>query len=223
MIQEGEYIESEFGLGKAFLRDGRHSVFDIEILIENYDKKGLNAHSFPEDLIDSIVKFKKAFSFLNFTEMWLNNELFFIEKSWFKSDENIDMSKIFGNYNKEKLKSIFNDDLGEHIINLSTIMPFKTVEMQDSEINSESTGVILFDNRNEKIQLILSFEWNFGAEWFYNKYKEENIAIVRKAIIDFYESNPNYKELKIDYQLYGFDLELEKYTSKEVIVKKNLG
>ncbi|GAB2617414.1 hypothetical protein GCM10027035_12170 [Emticicia sediminis] len=227
MMREGQYIENPwtFENRRAFTK--WYYLLHFQVFIAEYEE--YNSHnSFFEDLKNAFEQFVASFKFIKLHELEMICPPLFDGESFNRTKE-IGIEAVYTllrRYDETKLPLIFNlnEYEVEEIFSIGISLIYQDIDGKIIENDHPTTYLLLFiDNRSGKTQLSLSFDWDFGAEWFYNEYKIENRAIVRKAIIDFYESNPNYKELKIDYQLYGFDLELEKYTSKEVIVKKNLG
>ncbi|WP_435356914.1 hypothetical protein [Emticicia sp. SJ17W-69] len=232
MIREGRFIENIFNSQREFDTKWypftkQYYLFSFQVLVAEYEEYSPQ-NSFFEDLKSAFEQFASSFKFIRFHELEMICPPLFDGESFNRTKE-IGIEAVYTllkRYDETKLSLIFNlsEYEVEEIFSIGISLIYQGIDGEIIENEYRASDLLLFiDNRSGKSQLFISFDWNFGAEWFYNKYKEENIAIVRKAIIDFYESNPDYKELKIDYQLYGFDLELEKYTSKEVIVKKNLG
>ncbi|AFK03009.1 hypothetical protein Emtol_1867 [Emticicia oligotrophica DSM 17448] len=220
MIIEGRLIENEFGIEKPFSKD--YLLFEYSMVISEYPKS-TNEETFFYDLKSALNEFIRHFFFFNVSAFeGVDYELFLIDENKSNEPYSSIVDSILSKINYPAVNNILNMSFGTTIIIASASLQYESIEKNFKQTDNKYILSIYIDNKNIPT-LILGIDWNFGAEWFYNEYKIENRAIVRKAIIDFYESNPNYKELKIDYQLYGFDLELEKYTSKEVIVKKNLG
>lgn len=218
-LQEGVF--SEGGVSTERFSNRWYNLLDLSLVISEYENKQ-NTETFLKDLKNAIQEFQKRFTFLKYNKIWINKELFTIENSWVNSNENVDIAQYLSNFDVKKLYSIFNDDLGEHILNISTIALFQNHEKNDIEIENNSSLIFVFKNQGKKSKLVLCLIWDFGAEWFYNEFKENNKALVRNAILGFYESNLKYKELNIDYYLFGFDLELGKFTEKEIIVNQKL-
>lgn len=222
MIREGKYIEDEFNLSiRAYTK--WYPTFNFELIIGEYEGYKIQ-NTFFEDLKASFEHFIASFPFIKLWELNLSGSLFRDEKDTrYRGTGTELVYKIFANYNESRLPIIFADPDGEEILAIFLGLEYQNIEGETTINNQYGTIQYGIEKRNDNNQLVFYLEWGCGAEWFYNKYKEENRAIVRKAIIDFYESSPNYQELSISYYLRGFDLEIEKYTEKKVLIRKNLG
>ena len=220
MIKEGKYIENEFNLEKPFTKWA--SVFDFNIVIDEYSKNEIE-NTFLANLKKSFEQFINSFKFIKLGGLQVSCPLFIEPHSPRLKESGIDVVNIlFDNYMNSKLSLIFSNADGWDIFAMFVTMNYQDSKGKLLESDNKSSLLIGVDNSSEKSQLFISFTWEFGAEWFYNEFKEENRKIIRDAILSFYESSPNYKRLRINYLLSGFDLKLNEYTEKEVIVNENL-
>lgn len=195
-------------------------TFGFELIIGEYEGYKPN-NTFFEDLRASFEQFLRSFHFIKLWELNLSGSLFRDENDTRYSGKGAELVyKIFSNYNESRLPIIFEDPHGEEILALFIGLEYQNIEGKTVINNQYGTIQYGVEKRNENNQLVFYFEWGCGAEWFYNKYKDENSEIIRKSIIEFYENLSNSKELWIKYYLYDFDLEIEKYTKKKVIVSK---
>lgn len=219
-MKEGKYIENKFNSEKPFNRWA--SVFDFDVLVGEYSENDYEI-TFLCDLKKSFEEFINSFKFIKLGELQISCPLFTEPHSPRLKQAGIEVANIlFDNYNHSKLPLIFSNSDGSDIFAMFITMNYIDIEGKTLENDNKSSLLFGVKNSSEKSELYISFTWEFGAEWFYNEFKEENRKIIRDAILSFYESSPKYKRLRINYLLFGFDLDLDKYTEKEVIVDKNL-
>jgi hypothetical protein len=221
MIREGKFIEDDFNLANRIYTRW-YPAFSFELIIAEYDGyKPQN--TFYKDLKEAFVAFVSSFYFIKLHKLNLSGSLFRDKNDTRYTGQGLELTnKIFSNYNESRLPTIFDDPDGEEILAIFLGLEYQSIDGEIYVNEQYHSLEFMIEYRNGKNQLVFYFEWGFGAEWFYNKYKVENRTIVRKAIIDFHESNQNYKELRMNHHLYLFDLELEAHTQKEVIVRRNM-
>jgi hypothetical protein len=215
MIKKGEKIIADT-LPPDLLIVEDYIPFGFSISIGQYSSGEENI--FLQDIDQALRKISELFSFWNLTKFdGIDNVVFP------NTNTSGTISALLSGIRHDSVTELF-EDISSEIILISGNAVYTTAHNKFGKTDAEYVGSVYVNNDVRHIStLIFDFDWPFGAEWFYNEYAEENRTIVRKAILDFYNSNPHYTNLHVDYQLYGFDLDLESGTDKPVIVQRNRG
>lgn len=214
MLKKGIYIDDFLGKIRRASNEDYH-LFEVDIIIGEYSIG--HYESFLDDFKNALSDFEKIFTFLKLTKIdWIARR--FIDESInIETETNISTSIAYESFGTEAfLEQFFDDDMSLEFLGLELSLVYENINKEVSRRRSFGCLCFAAFNKNGQTILRLSLDWYLGSEWFYNEYRVENSQKVIDAIIKFYEIREQYKDLKIEYHLAGFDLDLEKYTSKKV-------